>query len=75
MGTLARIGFFSTEASPILDNEIRPTYRNFILELLNIHTTILAETKIGEKEIEERIVALGLCKERETALKTAKTIV
>lgn len=75
MGTLARIGFFSTEATPRLENEIRPTYRNFILELLNIHTTILAETKIGEKEIEERIVALGLCEERDTALKTAKTIV
>ncbi|KZV49028.1 Lysine-ketoglutarate reductase/saccharopine dehydrogenase bifunctional enzyme [Dorcoceras hygrometricum] len=74
MGTLARIGIFSTEASPIFENKIRPTYRNFILELLNIHNNILNETEIGEKEIEERIMALGLCKERDTALKTAKTI-
>ncbi|XP_073140390.1 alpha-aminoadipic semialdehyde synthase isoform X2 [Henckelia pumila] len=71
MGTLARIGLFSTEGTPILENEIRPTYRSFMLDLLNI----LAETQIGEKEIEERIMALGLCKQRDTALKTAKTIV
>ncbi|KAG8376285.1 hypothetical protein BUALT_Bualt09G0047300 [Buddleja alternifolia] len=75
MGTLARIGFFNTNANPILKNETRPTYRTFLLALLNCHTKNSAELILGEKEIAENIVSLGLGKDRETALKTAKTIV
>ncbi|KAK6147532.1 hypothetical protein DH2020_018444 [Rehmannia glutinosa] len=75
MGTLARIGFFSTEATPMLQNETRPTYRTFLLSLLVCHTKDLAESIIDERWIADRIVALGLSKEREAALKTAKTIV
>ncbi|KAI3443496.1 hypothetical protein Pfo_000161 [Paulownia fortunei] len=75
MGTLARIGFFNTEATSILQNETRPIYRTFLLALLDCHTKNLAESIIGEKWIADQIVALGLCEEKETALKTAKTIV
>ncbi|KAK6131718.1 hypothetical protein DH2020_034515 [Rehmannia glutinosa] len=75
MGTLARIGFFDTEATPTLQNETRPTYRTFLLALLVFHTKDLAESIIDERWIADRIFALGLSKEREAALKTAKTIV
>ncbi|KAK4478988.1 hypothetical protein RD792_014495 [Penstemon davidsonii] len=76
MGTLARTGFFNTEEKSILRNEKRPTYRTFLLALLNSHTTTpLAEPIIGEKEMAEQIVAIGLCQKRETAIRTAKTII
>lgn len=74
MGTLARIGFFNTEATPILKNEARPTYRTFMLALLNCNTENSEGLIIGEKWIAEKIVALGLCKEIEPAIQTAKTI-
>jgi len=63
MGTFARIGFFSTEAHPILKGEKRPTFR-----------TILHGPLIAEKAITERIVSLRHCKEQRTAVKAAKTI-
>uniref|UniRef100_A0A5B7CDN9 Putative alpha-aminoadipic semialdehyde synthase isoform X2 n=1 Tax=Davidia involucrata TaxID=16924 RepID=A0A5B7CDN9_DAVIN len=75
MGTLARIGFFNTEAHPILKNVKRPTYGTFLLELLKIRSENLAGSVMGEKDITERIVTLGLCKEQGTAVKTAKTII
>ncbi|CAK9143275.1 unnamed protein product [Ilex paraguariensis] len=74
MGTLARIGFFNTEPLPILKNKKRPTYQTFLLELLQIESKNVCESMMGEVNITERIVALGLCKERGTAMKTAKTI-
>lgn len=74
MGTLARIGFFNAEANPILKNETRPTYRAFLLALLNPDTADLQEPIISEKWIANRIISLKLCRERETSLKTAKTI-
>lgn len=74
MGTLARIGFFNTEATPILKKETRPTYRTFMLALLNCTTENSEGLIIGEKWIAEQIVALGLCKEIEPAIQTAKTI-
>ncbi|KAK4414933.1 Alpha-aminoadipic semialdehyde synthase, partial [Sesamum alatum] len=75
MGTLARIGFFSTEANPILQNEMRPTYRTFLRALLGCHAKDMAESIVGEKWIADQLVALGLCTKRETALNAAKTIV
>ncbi|XP_059634664.1 alpha-aminoadipic semialdehyde synthase isoform X2 [Cornus florida] len=75
MGTLARIGFFSTEPHPVLENVKRPTYGTFLLELLKIQSEKLAGSMMEEKDITDRIVSLGLCKEQETAMKTAKTIV
>ncbi|GFP97632.1 alpha-aminoadipic semialdehyde synthase [Phtheirospermum japonicum] len=74
MGTLARIGFFNTEETSILKNETRPTYRTFLSTLLGCHFEDLAEPIIGEKRIADRIVALGVSKER-GAVNTAKTIV
>ncbi|CAI9760968.1 unnamed protein product [Fraxinus pennsylvanica] len=74
MGSLARIGFFSTEVIPMLENQKRPTYRTFLLSLLRIRNGNLDESAIWEKDIMESIVSLGLCKETETAIKTAKTI-
>ncbi|KAL0346824.1 UNVERIFIED_CONTAM: Alpha-aminoadipic semialdehyde synthase [Sesamum calycinum] len=75
MGTLARIGFFNSEANPILQNETRPTYKTFLLALLGCHAEDSAESIVGEKLIADQIIALGLCTKRETAVKAAKTIV
>ncbi|KAL3625829.1 hypothetical protein CASFOL_030358 [Castilleja foliolosa] len=76
MGTLARIGFFNTEETSVLKNEIRPTYRTFLSTLLGCHTEDLAEPIIGEQWIADRIVALGVSKDRAAAaVNTAKTIV
>ncbi|KAL7207184.1 hypothetical protein ACSBR1_029202 [Camellia fascicularis] len=75
MGTMARIGFFNTEAHPILKNEKRPTYVSFLLELLSIQSQNLAGTVMGEKDVMERVIALGLCKEQGMAAMTAKTII
>ncbi|KAL2464770.1 lysine-ketoglutarate reductase/saccharopine dehydrogenase bifunctional enzyme [Forsythia ovata] len=63
MGTLARIGFFSTEVIPILEDQRRLAYRTFLLSLLNIRKGNLDESTVGEKDITESIVSLGLCKE------------
>lgn len=74
MGTLSRIGFFDSEAHPILKNGKRPTFREFLFELLEIASEDLSGPLIGEKNIMERILLLGHCKEQGTALRTAKTI-
>ncbi|KAL7096184.1 hypothetical protein ACP275_10G067200 [Erythranthe tilingii] len=75
MGTLARIGFFNTEEIPILKNEARTTYRTFLLSLLDCNSTKgIEEQIINQKWIADRVLDLGLCKDRETSLKTAKTI-
>ncbi|XP_050218217.1 alpha-aminoadipic semialdehyde synthase [Mercurialis annua] len=71
MGTLARIGLFSTESHSDLTSKQRPTFKKFLCQLLNIHNEIL----LGEKNIAEKIVALGHCKEKEAAVKAAKTII
>ncbi|GER41742.1 bifunctional lysine-ketoglutaratereductase/saccharopine dehydrogenase [Striga asiatica] len=74
MGTLARIGFFNTETSPMLKNETRPMYRTFLLQLMGCDDT-KDSSSIGEKWIADRIISLGLSEQGEAALKTAKTIV
>jgi alpha-aminoadipic semialdehyde synthase len=74
MGTLSRIGFFNTEALCILKNGERQTFQKFLLELLRLHGDNFNASTLSEKGITERIIELGLCKERETAVKTAKTI-
>lgn len=73
MATLARIGFFDTEAHPILKDGKKPTFRTFLLELLKSED--VDGPLIAEKDITERIVTLGHCKEQGTAVKAAKTIV
>ncbi|KAG6428524.1 hypothetical protein SASPL_112776 [Salvia splendens] len=75
MGTLARIGFFNTEATPVLKDETRPTYRTFLLSLLNHSTKDSEGLVVSEKWIADQILSLGFCQEKETAIKTAKTIV
>lgn len=74
MATLARIGFFDTEAHPILKDGKKPTFRTFLLELLKSKSEDVDGPLIAEKDITERIVTLGHCKEQGTAVKTAKTI-
>uniref|UniRef100_M0ZQL0 Aminoadipic semialdehyde synthase n=1 Tax=Solanum tuberosum TaxID=4113 RepID=M0ZQL0_SOLTU len=75
MGTLVKIGFFCTESTPIFKNGIRPTHREFLLGLLGISGKILRESVIDEKYITDRILALEHCKDKDTAVKTAKTII
>ncbi|XP_022754742.1 alpha-aminoadipic semialdehyde synthase-like isoform X1 [Durio zibethinus] len=74
MATLARIGLFNAEAHPLLEHESRPTFRTFLYKLLKIDTEAMDEAVIGEKEITERIVKLGHCKDGGAAVKAAKTI-
>jgi alpha-aminoadipic semialdehyde synthase len=74
MGTLARIGFFNTEAHPILKGGKKPMFSTFLLELLNIKIEDVDGPLIAKKDITERIVTLGHCKEQGTAAKAAKTI-
>ena len=74
MGTLARIGLFNTESHAVLQCAQRPTFKKFLCELLHIHGEIVDGILLGEKDITEKIVALGHCKEQETAVKAAKTI-
>ncbi|KAF3439754.1 hypothetical protein FNV43_RR18032 [Rhamnella rubrinervis] len=75
MGTLARIGYFSTESHPLLKDEKRPTFRTFLRELLATDSVDMDGTLVEEKDITERILRLGYCKDQGTALKTAKTII
>uniref|UniRef100_A0A2N9ESA9 Saccharopine dehydrogenase-like C-terminal domain-containing protein n=1 Tax=Fagus sylvatica TaxID=28930 RepID=A0A2N9ESA9_FAGSY len=75
MGTLARIGFFNTEAHPILKGGKKPMFSTFLLELLNIKIEDVDGHLIAEKDITERIVTLGHYKEQGTAAKAAKTII
>jgi alpha-aminoadipic semialdehyde synthase len=75
METLARIGFFNTEPHPTLQNKKRPTYVSFLLELLSIQSRNLVGNEMGETGVMEAILGHGLCKEQETATKTAKTII
>lgn len=74
MGTMARIGFFDNQVHPILENGKRPTYKNFLIELLKDEGKNLIGTTHVEEDIAKRIFSLGLCKERGTAARTAKTI-
>lgn len=75
MGTLARIGLLDAEAKhPILEQKTRPTFRDFICDILKIDSNARNEGRIGEKEIAKRIVELGHSKELGTASRAAKTI-
>lgn len=74
MGTLARMGYFNTEAHPSLKHEKRPTFEAFLLELLRAKSKSTDGTIMREADIAERISELGLCKDSGSAVKTAKTI-
>ncbi|GMJ07576.1 LYSINE-KETOGLUTARATE REDUCTASE/SACCHAROPINE DEHYDROGENASE, SACCHAROPINE DEHYDROGENASE [Hibiscus trionum] len=74
MATLTRIGLFNAETHPLLRHECRPTFSDFLCELLKIDAKDTNEAPVGEKMITERIVELGHCKERGVAVKAAKTI-
>ncbi|XP_056692551.1 alpha-aminoadipic semialdehyde synthase isoform X2 [Spinacia oleracea] len=75
MGTLARIGFFNTEAQETLKCSERPTFETFTLKLLGIEKETLLGSNIGEISIAEKIILHGHCKKQETAVKTARTII
>ncbi|KAJ0772296.1 putative saccharopine dehydrogenase (NAD(+), L-glutamate-forming) [Helianthus annuus] len=83
MGSLARIGFFHNEVCPILTNKDRPrprpaTYRTFLFALLELDNSDDDddddESVKAEKLISERLLALGICKQDEAAIRTAKAI-
>ncbi|KAG9144913.1 hypothetical protein Leryth_024026 [Lithospermum erythrorhizon] len=74
MGTLAKLGFFSAESNKSLVNETRPAYGTFLLDLLRVQNENLSGFIMNERSIQERITELGACREKETAIKTAKTI-
>ncbi|VAI61796.1 unnamed protein product [Triticum turgidum subsp. durum] len=81
MAILAKIGFFDAENHPLLQETNRPTYRNFLNELLNVNNISTSNTKInGEEsgghddELVSRLMMLGHCKEKELAVKILKTI-
>lgn len=74
MGTFARIGLFNTEPHPLLGSEQRPTFRTFLNELLKFDVEKMDKTTLAEKDVAEKIVKLGHCEEKETAIKVAKTI-
>lgn len=73
MGALAKIGFFNTEALSTLNNGEKPTYRKALLQLLRLNDDNSDGLAMNEKEITERIAALGIC-QGEIAVRTAKTI-
>ncbi|XP_043721830.1 alpha-aminoadipic semialdehyde synthase isoform X2 [Telopea speciosissima] len=76
MGTLAKIGFFDTEAHPVLKQEKRPTFDSFLDVLLSIErkNENFEGTTGDEKEMVESLITLGLCKEKSSAVNTVKTI-
>lgn len=75
MGTLGRIGLFSTETHPILEDGKQTTFGRFLCELLKIDSPNATDiAQLGEKDISEKILSLGHCKEQGTAVKAAKTI-
>ncbi|KOM33324.1 hypothetical protein LR48_Vigan01g288000 [Vigna angularis] len=75
MGTLSRIGLFNDEAHSLLTDVQRPTFREFLFELLKVVSADLDGPLIGENDIIERILTQGHCKDSRTAKKTAKTII
>ncbi|KAI4344673.1 hypothetical protein L6164_011872 [Bauhinia variegata] len=75
MGTLSRVGFFNSEAHPLLEDGKTTTFRKFLFELLKIRNEDLDGTMIGEKDITEWTLTLGHCIGKETATNTAKTII
>ncbi|CAI9098422.1 OLC1v1035066C1 [Oldenlandia corymbosa var. corymbosa] len=75
MATLAKLGFFNTESLSSLNIGERPTHHKILLELLRQNTDKSDGLSADEKGITERIAALGVCKDGETAVRTAKTII
>ncbi|KAK7265501.1 hypothetical protein RJT34_33121 [Clitoria ternatea] len=75
MGTLSRIGLFNNVAHSLLVNEQRPTFREFLFELLKVVSEDPDGPLIGENDIMERILTLGHSKDQRTAMNTAKTII
>ncbi|XP_030470421.1 alpha-aminoadipic semialdehyde synthase isoform X1 [Syzygium oleosum] len=75
MGTLAKVGLFDTESQMILKNSKRPTFRTFLLKLLELEKEDSDKASFGEKEIAQQLLILGHCSEEGTALRTAKTVV
>ncbi|XP_023531703.1 alpha-aminoadipic semialdehyde synthase-like isoform X1 [Cucurbita pepo subsp. pepo] len=74
MGALARIGLLDTEVHSFLRSTRRQLFRDFLLELLKIKRESNGSI-IGEKDISDIIISSGLCKEQDTAVRVAKTIV
>lgn len=74
MGTLASIGFFDSEVHPVLKSSKRPTFKAFLLELLQTKADNVNGTAITEKDIAQKLIHLGHCQEEGTAKRTAKTI-
>ncbi|XP_062220509.1 alpha-aminoadipic semialdehyde synthase-like isoform X2 [Phragmites australis] len=81
MATLSKTGFFYAANHPLLQEINHPTYMGFLDELLNVNdistttTNVNAEVSGGhDDELVSRLLILGHCKDKETAVKTVKTI-
>ena len=73
MGTLAKLGFFDTEAHPMLKDIRRPTFRTFLGEILKTNNDDHSVT-INDDEMARRIISLRHSEEPSKAMKTIKTI-
>ncbi|XP_049934665.1 alpha-aminoadipic semialdehyde synthase isoform X2 [Nymphaea colorata] len=81
MSSLAKIGLFDTETHPLLKEELKPTFQEFLGYLLKFSmkedlqkpadSVVLA---LEESQMVERLTMLGHCKEKTEAEKTVKTI-
>ncbi|CAH9077061.1 unnamed protein product [Cuscuta europaea] len=75
MGTLSKLGFFSTEPMPILEHGEKCIYVDFLLGLLKINDKKFSAPLIGEKDIIDQIMALGYVKAKDAATNTVRTII
>ncbi|XP_020090480.1 alpha-aminoadipic semialdehyde synthase isoform X2 [Ananas comosus] len=80
MATMARVGFFETELHPLIKGSRRPTFKEFLNEILKVGSSTPITTgsfkgSVGsDEELVERLIMLGHCKEKATAVRTVKTI-
>ncbi|KAG0485247.1 hypothetical protein HPP92_009326 [Vanilla planifolia] len=79
MACLGKIGFFDTRVHPKLKGVQKPTFGNFLNELLkNGYATPVCSEKLqcslDEKEIIRDVMLRECCRDASTARKTAKTI-
>ncbi|KAJ3695752.1 hypothetical protein LUZ60_001129 [Juncus effusus] len=69
MATFGKIGLFETEQHLMLAKTPMPTFKAFINHLFGLNCS-----SGNEEELVERLIKLGHCKEKTTAVKTVKTL-
>ncbi|CAN6445402.1 unnamed protein product [Victoria cruziana] len=81
MSSLAKIGFLDTETHPLLKEESKPTFQEFLGYLLKFNAKEVSQGNADSVvlamegcEMVEKLTMLGCCKEKTDAEKTVKTI-